>query len=727
MDIFKESLVLFIRHIIEKNKKIELSAEESQKLVKRPPDDSFGDYSVASYYMTKYGFKGKPEQIAEEIYGIMLPDFNSINGLFDKIETKGAYVNFFVNKEKFIAAVVKDVISFGNDYGRGKQEKPLKVLIDFSSPNIAKPFGVGHLRSTVIGMSLSKIYEFCGHNVVKINYLGDFGTQFGKLVAAFCRYSGIDFSGFEKDPIKFLYGLYVKIHKEAEENKSIEEDARNNFKELEEALTSEYAGGMEYKLSSIENRINKAEDNSAGLPLRLPPLHKSATASASAHPFAFDFETGAGDICAFQADIAQGNKFRFCNSGSEGKVLLWKIFRTISKKEFERIYNMMGIEFDSYEGEAESAVFSKEIVKILLESGIAEISEGAVVIKIKGAKLPALIAKSDGTSLYLSRDIATAIFRMAKYNFDKAIYVVGSEQSLHFTQLSGIFEILKDNSFKIKKSPKFKTYASLVAGKLVHVKFGRIIGMSTRRGNLVFLEDYIEEARLKAEEKLGERPEETAGDGKAPTGEMREKDEAEIEEEAENLTDGAAQSAEAGLKQKAWKDDTSLKVGIGAVIFNDLKTRRVTDVNFNWDNVLSFDGQTGPYLQYTVSRINSLMLKLISKIENLNLENLKNKFDCETGILLDKKDADFDDIFLIIKQISRFKEAAGEAAEQNEPSAISSYALELASLFNRYYQNYRLIGNDYNYIKPRFLMLSAVRAVLTRALNLLCVPVLEKM
>ena len=698
MDIFKKKLVSFIKSVIKEKKNVDISDEESEKLIKNPPDVSFGDYSLAAYYLPRYGFKGKPEDTAEEIFNFFEPDFAYIEELFDKIEIKGAYVNFFVNKEKFSSFVVRDVTDSGGDYGRGAPEKPLKVIIDFSSPNIAKPFGVGHLRSTVIGMSLSKIYDFCGHNAIKINYLGDFGTQFGKLITAFCRYGDIDFSEFEKDPVKILYGLYVRIHKDEQADATVEEEAKKRFKTLEDFISlnkrsfEEYLGGV----NSVVNNINgkNIENGSVG---------------------------EADDAYVLgNMKLSGENKNFFCGT-PEGQYNLWKLFRKLSIDEFKRIYESIGIEFDAYEGEAYSAEFSKDIKEILLESGIAEISEGAVIVNVKGVKAPALIAKSDGTSLYLSRDIVTAVSRMAKYNFDKMIYVVGSEQALHFSQLFGIFGKLKENIQKIEDNPNFKNYASIIDGRLVHVKFGRIIGMSTRKGNLVFLEDYIEEARLKAQEKLEERLKI-----------LEDNLSAEINDAAKKLTEGmeGIKAAKENVEKQSLIHErtesenkqiylTSLKVGIGAVIFNDLKTRRTTDVNFNWDNVLSFEGQTGPYLQYTVSRINSLLKRLSG-----NEKDLKN---AAQSFSFSKSDTDFDDIFLIAKQIYGFKTALHSAVEQNEPSVLSSFALDLASHFNKYYQNYRLIGNAQEYIEPRFFMLSAVRTVLIRILNLLCVPVLERM
>ena len=699
MDIFKETLKTFIVNIIKEEKKIDVSSLQAEKLIKNPPDDSFGDYCLAAYYMQNYGFQGKPETAAGDLYNLCGRRFAEIAGLFDKIEIKGAYVNFFVKRERFVSEVVKEVVDSGSDYGRDVPEKPLTAAIDFSSPNIAKPFGVGHLRSTVIGMSLSKIYEFCGHKVIKINYLGDFGTQFGKLITAFCRYGDINFSEFEKDPVKVLYELYVRIHKDEQTDATVEEEAKKRFKTLEDFMSLNKRGFEEY-LGAIKGLGDKKIKNIFSGSPEAAEASESTVADAAYIPE--------------NIKLSEENKNLFCGT-AEGQYNLWKIFRKLSIEEFKRIYKSIGIEFDSYEGEAESAEFSKDIKEILLKSGIAEISEGAAIVNVKGIKAPALIAKSDGTSLYLSRDIVTVISRMAKYNFDKMIYVVGSEQALHFSQLFGI---LKENAEKIKAGKNFKHYASMIDGKLIHVKFGRIIGMSTRKGNLVFLEDYIEEARLKALEKLEERLKILENNLSVEIKDAAKKLSEGIEE-LETLTENVEQQSLIHGQKKEQIYLTSLKVGIGAVIFNDLKTRRTTDVNFNWDNVLSFEGQTGPYLQYTVSRINSLLNRL-----DVNETDLKN--DAQS-FRFSKNDADFDDIFLIAKQIYGLKTAVHSAVEQNEPSVLSTFALDLASYFNKYYQNHRLIGKNYDYVKPRIAMLVSVKTVLVSILNLLCIPVLDKM
>ncbi len=682
MDIFKNTLILFVTSFIKEKNKTGIEPKEAEKLIKLPPGNSYGDYSVASYYLTKYGLKGKPGDIAAEFLNYAQANFGQIKDFFRKIEIKGPYVNFFVHKEKFILATVGNVLKNNRNYGRGHLDKPERVIIDFSSPNIAKPFGVGHLRSTVIGMSLANIYEFCGYDVLKINYLGDFGTQFGKLITAFCRYDDIDFHEFEKDPIKVLYRLYVQIHKEVQEDKSLEEDARLKFKRLEENILR------------TKRMLEKYLEN----------LRDGANASGK--------EDNWNAI-----KITAENKGDFCKT-SAGQYKIWSLFKGLSIEEFKRIYKLMGIGFDVYEGESQSAEFANEVVEILYKSGLAIESEGAIIVPLKGVKTPALIAKSDGTSLYLSRDIVTAVLRMAKYGYGKMIYVVGSEQSLHFSQLFNIFDVLKERKNALKGNPVFQKYASSAAGKLVHVKFGRIIGMSTRKGNLVFLEDYIREAMLKAMEKLKER-DGISDDGHPPEG----FDEKDCGKDIFTLNG---------------RESAALKIGIGAVVFNDLKTRRDTDVNFNWDNVLSFEGQTGPYLQYTVSRINSLISRLIKETGNgaagtgniifhaaAGVKEAGVSFDDEFSV--SERDKDFDEIYLIAKQFSIFKDDVEEALNFNEPSIISSYALELASLFNKYYQNYRLIGQDFEYIKARLYILTAVRAVLTNALKLLCIPILERM
>jgi len=724
------------------NTNIDLSkidAAEIEKLIKLPPDASYGDYCIPSYYLKQNGFKGGPEVLANKIvdfiysYIINPSDNNAaeINKItndddddilknfkqyFVSVDAKGAYINFYVNKQKFANYIIAEILAKKNNYGRNYLGKGKTVIIDFSSPNIAKPFGVGHLRSTVIGMSLARIYDFCGYRTIKINYLGDFGTQFGKLITAFCRFRNteLDLTEFKNDPIKFLYKLYVKFHSESENNPELDDEARLRFKKLEQSIigindVSELFDDIADDSYDCDNNINSDVYNFCKDNFR--------EYSVEARQF--------GNTKEYKDKDRDEDKNETAAQEISGELYLWKLFRKLSIREFKRIYNIINVSFDFYEGESQASKIAVNLVDILLETKIAERSMDAVIIPME--KTPALIAKSDGTTLYLSRDIATAILRFKKFKFDKMLYVVGSEQSLHFSQLFNIFKILKNNK-QIEQDDSinlntaidpdlFFRYASEISGKLHHIKFGRIIGMSTRKGNLVFLEDYINEAKEKALLKLKTDKQYTSNVSAA--------------DKPENNTYVASSDVSAD----AYIDDTALKVGIGAVIFNDLKTRRNVDVNFNWDNVLSFEGQTGPYLQYSVARINSLIEKLNKeysfeiKIENLyTSETFFNIItDAEKKDFCSINDYDFKLVFEIVKHLSLFEDIIKDAASHDEPSAVSTYLLDLAALFNSYYQNYKLMNLESDFVYNRLMFLISVKIVLESGLNLLSVPILKKM
>jgi len=723
------------------NTNIDLSkidAAEIEKLIKLPPDASYGDYCIPSYYLKQNGFKGGPEVLANKIvdfiysYIINPSDNNAaeINKItnddddilknfkqyFVSVDAKGAYINFYVNKQKFANYIIAEILAKKNNYGRNYLGKGKTVIIDFSSPNIAKPFGVGHLRSTVIGMSLARIYDFCGYRTIKINYLGDFGTQFGKLITAFCRFRNteLDLTEFKNDPIKFLYKLYVKFHSESENNPELDDEARLRFKKLEQSIigindVSELFDDIADDSYDCDNNINSDVYNFCKDNFR--------EYSVEARQF--------GNTKEYKDKDRDEDKNETAAQEISGELYLWKLFRKLSIREFKRIYNIINVSFDFYEGESQASKIAVNLVDILLETKIAERSMDAVIIPME--KTPALIAKSDGTTLYLSRDIATAILRFKKFKFDKMLYVVGSEQSLHFSQLFNIFKILKNNK-QIEQDDSinlntaidpdlFFRYASEISGKLHHIKFGRIIGMSTRKGNLVFLEDYINEAKEKALLKLKTDKQYTSNVSAA--------------DKPENNTYVASSDVSAD----AYIDDTALKVGIGAVIFNDLKTRRNVDVNFNWDNVLSFEGQTGPYLQYSIARINSLIEKLNKeysfeiKIENLyTSETFFNIItDAEKKDFCSINDYDFKLVFEIVKHLSLFEDIIKDAASHDEPSAVSTYLLDLAALFNSYYQNYKLMNLESDFVYNRLMFLISVKIVLESGLNLLSVPILKKM
>lgn len=794
-NIFKKTVASLIIYLIKENKyeHKDITGEEAEKLIKLPPDPSYGDYSIPAYYLVKYGFKGSPEEIASDFVaglesvvdirikpsdnglhdlslsiekskssvnqhihpeGLMtdspIDDIKNFKEFFNSVDTKGPYINFHVIKEKFVYYIINDILINGKNYGRNYTGEGKRVVMDFSSPNIAKPFGVGHLRSTAIGMSLANIYTFCGYNVTKINYLGDFGTQFGKLITAFCHFDDVPLTQFKDDPIKFLYQLYVRFHEEAEKKPELENEARLRFKKLEKSISLNNADrgfsiesylknieqNISYKLSSEELNINKFNNNNEihldnfNLDQKIfdDLIHDIMHIDCSSNKSMVENEV--------QRSSNQDLREQLCNTKNpDGELQIWKLFRKLSIDEFSRIYNLIGISFDYYEGESESSVYVDEIAGILLKAEIAKESLGAVVIPLSdkpdGSEPPALLAKSDGTSLYLSRDIVTAIIRHAKYNFDKMIYVVGSEQSLHFSQLFKVFKILNENKAKLESDYPFVCkYACNINKKLSHVKFGRIIGMSTRKGNLVFLEDYINEAKEKAAVKIKERLSSGEASKEVTINQKKEVSKKELSLNDEAKTDIEYLSDDNCLNSES-EEDVALKIGIGAVIFNDLKTRRSMDINFNWDNVLSFEGQTGPYLQYTVARINSLILR-VSEIRHINLDRFIEKYiesidDNMKKYNLLEKDSDFEEIYHIIKHLSLFEDTVKEAALNDEPSVLSTYLLKLASLFNKYYQNYRLLGLDTEIIIGRLLFLYVVKTVLTTGLSLLSIPILERM
>ncbi|MHB1665473.1 MAG: arginine--tRNA ligase domain-containing protein [bacterium] len=852
-NIFKSNLIFLIYIIIINKESVEIETDknninfnikfdldkinmlEIEKLIKLPPDPSYGDYCIPSYYLKQNGFKGSPEDIANRIvsfiYSYIINPLYDINKLensylqdlfknftqyFTSVSAKGAYINFYFNKQKFANYIITEILTKKNNYGRNYSGKDKTVVIDFSSPNIAKPFGVGHLRSTVIGMSLARIYDFCGYKTIKINYLGDFGTQFGKLITAFCRFKDIDINNntknefnlnsnlaeFKNDPVKFLYKLYVKFHSEAETNPELDNEARIRFQKLEKSIIEiddaaellndtsddennnniingniyDFCKDMQDNNNNKDNRIINAESDNAELNIINNVNNNKKSNNIEYH----DIKSNDKSNDKIKKEIP-------------GELYLWKLFRKLSIQEFKRIYNIINVSFDFYEGESQSSKLAVNLVNILLKADIAEKSMDAVIIPME--KTPALIAKSDGTTLYLSRDIATAVLRFEKFKFDKMLYVVGSEQALHFSQLFNIFKILKENERKLIESEKlnmyensdedksninhidkinkeinkeindkrsndininlnkkidvnlFSKYASEIAGKLYHIKFGRIIGMSTRKGNLVFLEDYINEAKEKAQLKLSEdtkfkynkqqRADVNTCDNSDNNCELTEKkiknaDNLDNKKDEKNLINININDAENQVFDVDI-DEIALKVGIGAVVFNDLKTRRSIDINFNWDNVLSFEGQTGPYLQYSVARTNSLIEKLAKEysfkinIEKLYYSEMFTDIDIEKKDFCTAQDDDFELIFSIVKHLSLLEDIVKDAVSNDEPSIVGSYLLDLAALFNSYYQNYKLMGLESDFVYNRILFLISVKIVLETGLNLLSVPILKKM
>ncbi|ACL69578.1 arginine--tRNA ligase [Halothermothrix orenii] len=563
---FKEKLVDLISQEIN-----DLNVEEIEHLIEIPPQPEMGDYALPCFKFAGI-FKKAPNIIAEEIASKI-----EGNSYFSKVVNTGPYVNFFINKEIFAETVLEEILQKGKYYGARNIGKGKNVIVEFSSPNIAKPFHIGHIRTTVIGHALRNIYNFLGYNAIAINHLGDYGTQFGKLIVALNKWGDKD--KIKSNPIPEFLKLYIKFHEEAEKNPELEEKARSWFNRL-------------------ENKDEEAMD-------------------------------------------------------------LWKWIRNMSLKEFKRVYDMLGIDFDSYAGESFYSDMMPDVIEEMEEKGLLQESQGAKIVDLEEYNMPpAMIEKSDGSTLYITRDIAAAIYRKKTYNFYKNIYVVGSQQKLHFDQWFKIIELMGHEW----------------ARDCIHVPFGMVSledgTMSTRKGRVVFLEDVLNKAIEKTKET--------------------------IEDKNPDLEN---------------KEEVAKIVGIGAVIFQELYNSRIKDYVFSWDRTLSFEGETGPYVQYTYVRTKSV----------LNKSNYKFKKLDDYSLLTDE------DAFNVIKLISQFPDTIIKASERYEPSIITRHITELAKAFNKYYHDNQILVDDQKVREARLFLVYAVNTVLKTGLSLLGIKTPEKM
>ena len=537
-------------------------------LLEQPKSSDLGDIAFPAFSLAKVERKA-PQAIAADIAEKIDPSH------FEKVVATGPYVNFFLNKAKISDQVIKEVIKEGADYGQQNEGQGGNITIDLSSPNIAKPFSVGHLRSTVIGDALSNIFRKMGYNTIKINHLGDWGKQFGLLMVAYKKWGNKE--AVEANPIDELLQLYVRINAEIENDPALDEEGRLWFKKLED-----------------------------------------------------------GDPEATE---------------------LWQWFRDESLVEFNRIYELLGVEFDSLNGEAFYNDKMDEAVKILEDKGLLKESKGASIVDLDDVNLPpAMIKKSDGATLYITRDIATAMYRARTYNFVKNVYVVGQEQSNHFRQLKAV---LKKMGFDWSDD-------------MIHVDFGLVTKnrqkLSTRKGNIILLEPTLQEAISRAK--------------------------AQIEEKNPNLEN---------------KEAVAHAVGVGAVKFYDLKTDRRNGYDFDLEAMVSFEGETGPYVQYAYARIQSILRKADFKP---SLDANYNLNDAES--------------WEIIKLLQDFARVVKRAADNFEPSLIAKYAISLAQAFNKYYAHTRIL--DESPERDSRLALSYTTAVvLKEALRMLGVEAPEKM
>ncbi len=549
-----------------------LAREEIYNLLEYPPDEQLGDLALPCFKLSKI-LRKAPHVIAQE-----LQESLPASPYLEPPKATGPYLNFRFNPERLAKEVLVSILVNREGYG-ARPPKGQKIVIDFSAPNIAKPFHVGHLSSTVIGNSLYKIFSFLGYDCVGINHLGDWGTQFGKLITAYKKWGSQ--SAVEEGLIKELMRLYVKFHEEAEKEPALEEEAREWF-----------------------NRIE---------------------------------------------------------NGDQEALALWKWFKEISLEEFQKVYDLLEIKFDSMAGESFYNDQLPAVVEELKAKGLLKESEGALIVDLEQYEMPpCLILKKDGSSLYATRDIAAALYRKRTYDFTKALYVTGIAQSLHFRQWFKVIELM---GYEWAKD-------------LVHVPFGWVNlegeKLSTRKGKVVLLEELLKTAIQKTLEIINE---------KNP-----------------NLEN---------------KEEVARVVGVGAVVFGALSVNRIKDVTFSWEEALNFDGETGPYLQYTHARACSILRKVAFEPE----EHL----DFDPKVLTDQA------ALKVIKTLYLFPERIMAAAAEYEPSLISRYLIDLAQEFNRFYHDCPVLVEEQTLQKARLVLVYAVKTTLAVGLSLLGIKAPERM
>ena len=547
-----------------------LDTETVSNLIEIPPKADMGDYAFPCFQLAKT-LRKAPPMIAADIAEAI-----GESEIIDKLEVKGAYLNFFLKKEIFVKSMVEKstTANFGSStIGEGKS-----ICIDYSSPNVAKNFHVGHLRTTIIGNSLYKIYSKLGYQVERINHLGDWGTQFGKLIVAYKAWGSKE--AVEKDGVAELMKLYVKFHDEAEKDDSLNDQARDWFTQMEH--------------------------------------------------------------------------------GNEEALAIWQWFVDISLKEYKGTYELLGMEFDHYLGESFYRDKTADVVNRLTDAKLLKESEGAQIVDLEEYNMaPCLIMKKDGSSIYATRDLAAIFYRKATWNFDKCLYVTGQEQKLHFAQVFKVVELLGNE---------------WATDSLVHIPYGLVslegAKLSTRSGNIIYAEDILLEAIDKVKDIIAE---------KNP-----------------NLEN---------------KDEVAKIVGVGAILFNDLYNQRIKDVSFKWDKVLNFDGETGPYVQYTYCRCASI-LRTIAYDANA---------DIDYSLLLD------DEAIALLKEINRFPQVVTDAAEKYEPSIVARFAMDVAQSFSRFYNACRVNVEDEALRNARGKLVEITKTTLKDALDLLGIQCPEQM
>ena len=546
-----------------------LTSEEISQLIEIPPKPEMGDFAFPCFRLAKSYHKAPP-MIAQD-----LKESIGDQAFLSEIKVVGGYLNFYVDKAQYAQQII-DNYNKTTDYGFSDQGKDKTICIDYSSPNVAKNFHVGHLRTTIIGNSLYKIFSKLGYKVVRINHLGDWGTQFGKLIVAYKKWGSRE--AVEEKGIEELMDIYVKFHEEAEKDDSLNDEARAWFLKMEQ--------------------------------------------------------------------------------GNEEALEIWQWFRDISLKEFMRVYNILGMEFDSFAGESFYRDKTADVIKRLTDDGLLKESQGAMIVPLDEYDMPpCIVAKKDGSSIYATRDLAAILYRKATYNFDRCLYVTGLEQKLHFAQVFKVIELMGNDYAK----------------NLVHIPYGLVSlksgKISSRKGNVIFAEDLLRESINKTTSI--------------------------IEEKNPDIPD---------------KEEVAKQVGIGAIIFNDLYNQRIKDVIFDWNKLLNFDGETGPYVQYTYARASSVLRKIGEVPDTIDYTLLID--EASIGLL---------------KEIERYPQVIKDAAERYEPSVIARYSIDLAHAFNKFYHECQINVEDETTKYTRTNVVKIARYIIKDALSLLGIQCPEQM
>lgn len=563
---FKESIAKQIEKL-----DIGLDYKAIYDIIELPKTNDMGDYAFPCFVLAKT-LRKNPALIAEELASKL-----EVDGI-DKIQNVNAYINFFVDRQAVQEAVLNEIIEKKEDYGKSNMGEGKNQLVEFSSVNIAKPFHIGHIRSTVIGDVIRNIYEYLGYNVIATNYIGDYGTQFGVMIAAYKLWG--DKETIDKDPINELLKLYVRYTKESEENEEMKETARREFKNLED--------------------------------------------------------------------------------GEEEAVSLWQWFKDVSLKEFDKVYSMLDIEFDNYNGESFHSKWMQDVLDELKDKNLLVEDDGAEIVDLSEFDLPpSILIKSNGSSAYITRDVATAIYRHKNYNIENNIYVVASQQKLHFEQLKKILTVMGHEE---------------VSDEILHLQFGMVSlkdqVLSTRKGHVVFLEDVLNKAIEKTYSIMKER-----------------------NNDIEDL------------------EEASKIVGIGAVKFQELYNSRIKDYIFDWDELLNFEGETGPYVHYTYARAKSVLRKAG-----------KESFDKREFTKLKTEEE-----YSLIKSLESFQDAIVQAMNRLEPSVVARKVMDIAQNFNKFYNSTQILVDDNELKEERLALTYATAIVIKNGLGILGIKTVEQM